>query len=244
MEDSWQKVEGKHTNKLNCMTQPYNSIVTRNNYQALATSSTTLDPPETEDTTVATPAPSSARKARKRYIRHILRQIEQQESAFLDRSITRAENEKTELAKRDPNNKYRRAVEHGDTKQKQPLTWWQSSKNTTQNIATGLKRMIQQTQQQKCVRFAKIRQVRTFGLHEHPIMVTYDSGADGHYISEQDRAKAGLPVLQLYYAVPQNAYVSPTVTPAKPNLLQTYPSNTYPTKLLKPIPSTTSPLHS
>ncbi len=26
-------------------------------------------------------------------------------------------------------------------------------------------------------------------------MVTYDSGADGLYISEQDRAKAGLPIL-------------------------------------------------
>eukprot|EP00956_Cyclotella_meneghiniana_P004234 scaffold5184_cov39-Cyclotella_meneghiniana.AAC.3 len=56
--------------------------------------------------------------------------------------------------------------------------------------------MIQQTQKQKCVRFAKTRQVRTFGLQEHPIMVTYDSGADGHYISEHDRAKAGLPILR------------------------------------------------
>ena len=56
--------------------------------------------------------------------------------------------------------------------------------------------MIQQTQKQKCVRFAKTRQVRTFSLQEHPIMVTYDSGADGHYISEHDRAKAGLPVLR------------------------------------------------
>ncbi len=27
-------------------------------------------------------------------------------------------------------------------------------------------------------------------------MVTYDSGADGHYISEKDRRKAGLPILR------------------------------------------------
>ena len=178
------------------MKQPYNYINTHNNYQALATSSATLDPPDTDDTTVAAPAKPSARKARKRYIRHILRQLKQQESAFLERSITRAENERTELAKRDPNNKYRKAVEHGDTKQKHNLTWWQSSKNTTQNIATGIKRIIQKTQKQKCVRFAKTRQVRTFSLQEHPIMVTYDSGADGHYISEHDRAKAGLPILR------------------------------------------------
>ena len=105
------------------MKQPYNYINTNNNYQALATSSATLDQPDTDDTTVAAPAKPSARKAHKRYIRHILRQLEQQESAFLDRSITRAENELTELAKRDPNNQYRKAVEHGDTKQKQKLTW-------------------------------------------------------------------------------------------------------------------------
>ena len=28
-----------------------------------------------------------------------------------------------------------------------------------------------------------------------PLTVTYDSGADGHYISESDRRKAGLPIL-------------------------------------------------
>jgi hypothetical protein len=27
-------------------------------------------------------------------------------------------------------------------------------------------------------------------------MITYDSGADGHYISEHDRIKAGLPILR------------------------------------------------
>jgi hypothetical protein len=27
-------------------------------------------------------------------------------------------------------------------------------------------------------------------------MITYDSGADGHYISKKDRREAGLPILQ------------------------------------------------
>jgi len=30
----------------------------------------------------------------------------------------------------------------------------------------------------------------------HPVMVTYDSGADGHYISKKDRCNAGLPILR------------------------------------------------
>eukprot|EP00956_Cyclotella_meneghiniana_P021291 scaffold38589_cov41-Cyclotella_meneghiniana.AAC.1 len=190
-------VKGAKTNKINGNQQINNyKAVTTNNYQALATSSTNLDPPD-DDVTIAAPTKPNTRKARKRYIRHILRQLEQQESAFLDRSITRAENERTELAKNDPNNKYRKAVEHGDTKQKQKLTWWQSSKNTTNNITNGIRRFIKETtSHNKCVRFAHKRQVRVFKQDEQPIIVTYDSGADGHYISEHDRNRAGLPILR------------------------------------------------
>jgi len=32
--------------------------------------------------------------------------------------------------------------------------------------------------------------------NEQPIMVTYDSGTDGHYISKKDRRQAGLPILR------------------------------------------------
>ena len=28
-------------------------------------------------------------------------------------------------------------------------------------------------------------------------MITYDSGADGHYLSKQDRAKLGLPIFRI-----------------------------------------------
>ena len=38
--------------------------------------------------------------------------------------------------------------------------------------------------------------VCTFQTAQHPIMLTYDSGADKHYISEADRAKARLPILR------------------------------------------------
>ena len=41
-------------------------------------------------------------------------------------------------------------------------------------------------------------QVRVCTFHEdhNPIVVTYDSGANGHYVSERDRREAGLPILR------------------------------------------------
>ena len=46
------------------------------------------------------------------------------------------------------------------------------------------------------VTFADKVQSRTFWQAQEPIMVTYDSGADGHYISEHDRSRAKLPILR------------------------------------------------
>ena len=50
--------------------------------------------------------------------------------------------------------------------------------------------------QGKKVRFARKRTVREFNSNEIATMVTYDLGADGHYVSEKDRIKAGLPILK------------------------------------------------
>jgi len=41
----------------------------------------------------------------------------------------------------------------------------------------------------------KINKNKHVSFATHPVMVTYDSGADGHYISEKDRHNAGLPIL-------------------------------------------------
>ncbi len=48
----------------------------------------------------------------------------------------------------------------------------------------------------KHIRFAKNNEVHLFDNAEIPIMITYDSGANGHYISKKDRRKAGLPIIQ------------------------------------------------
>ena len=39
-------------------------------------------------------------------------------------------------------------------------------------------------------------EVATFQIDDNPAMVTYDSGADGDYVSEKDCLRAGMPILQ------------------------------------------------
>ncbi len=42
----------------------------------------------------------------------------------------------------------------------------------------------------------KINKNKHVSFTTHSVMVTYDSGADGHYLSKKDQRKAGLPILQ------------------------------------------------
>ena len=48
----------------------------------------------------------------------------------------------------------------------------------------------------KEVRFASTVQVATFQNDDNPVVVTYNSGANGNYLSEKDRLKAGLTILR------------------------------------------------
>ena len=46
------------------------------------------------------------------------------------------------------------------------------------------------------VRFQRAPRVATFHATNEATMMTYDSGADGHYCSEKDREQAGLPIIR------------------------------------------------
>jgi hypothetical protein len=46
------------------------------------------------------------------------------------------------------------------------------------------------------VRFASKTQVRHYDSQATTPLITFDSGADGHYLSETDRLTAGLPILR------------------------------------------------
>ena len=65
-------------------------------------------------------------------------------------------------------------------------------------VATAERRMFQQTKKgsTKRVRFAMQPSVQRFDAGEEPLMITYDSGADGNYVSKEDQARLGMPTLR------------------------------------------------
>jgi hypothetical protein len=72
----------------------------------------------------------------------------------------------------------------------------QCSCNAAYTLGMTISRTFKKISNNKHVRFAKHNQVHLFSNTEIPIMVTYDSGADGHYISKKDSRKAGLPIIR------------------------------------------------
>ena len=73
----------------------------------------------------------------------------------------------------------------------------QQGRNASYRISSAIKRATEAFKpNHKRVRFAKTHATRTFFTNDTPTLVTYDSGADGHYISEHDRIAAGLPILK------------------------------------------------
>ena len=72
----------------------------------------------------------------------------------------------------------------------------QKGRNLKYNIVSSLRRATKFLTANKQVSFAPQRTVRIYNKEDTPVLITYDSGADGHYISEMDRATVGLPILR------------------------------------------------
>jgi hypothetical protein len=114
----------------------------------------------------------------------------------LDNNITQAEDKRTILAKGNQTNTQRRAIDSAHIKNNKPaIGLAQRGCNTTYSLGTTIGRTLKKISNNKHVRFAKNNKVHLFDKAETPIMITYDSGADGHYISKKDRRKAGLPII-------------------------------------------------
>ena len=111
-----------------------------------------------------------------------------------------AEDERTELAKSEKSNAHRVAI---DTAHWTPTTpkpsLLQQSRNLGRLISASTCRLVHKIikSNQHRVTFAGQAMVAEYNNEDSTVMVTYDSGADGHYISEQDRKKVGLPILRI-----------------------------------------------
>ena len=125
--------------------------------------------------------------ARRQHIKQTLRRLRDSDNLFLNDSITLAEDERTSLAKANESNKKRMAINAAHTKQgTTSIGFAQRGRNAAYSLSSAFNRTIKKINKNKHVSFATNNRVHQYNSNEQPIMVTYDSGADRHYISEKD----------------------------------------------------------
>ena len=117
---------------------------------------------------------------------------------FFYTRITVAEDERTSMAKTDTKNTRRVTINLAhQTNIKPKPNLLQRGCNVTYSIGTSLQQGLLKTSRDKHrVQFAMANSETKFDSADNAAMITYDSGADGHYISEEDRKRAGLPNLR------------------------------------------------
>jgi hypothetical protein len=126
--------------------------------------------------------------ARRQHIKQMLQRLRDSNDLFLDNSITLAEDKWTSsLAKVDDSNKKRMAINAAHTKRgTTSIGFSQRGCNATYSLGSAFNRTIKKINKNKHVSFATHNKAHQYINNEQPIMVTYDSGADGHYISKKD----------------------------------------------------------
>ena len=160
-DDKWIEVRGKKTNKSLKKKLAKSSIkmVTPNKYTALTTYiKETPSPPERSpnDDRMLAKRTREKKQPTPKHVLHTLWLLAQHESALLERSITRAENEMTELAKRDKTNKQRMSIDKNHQLPNHQLEWKQKAKNASQNITGSIYRALKLAQ----ISFTKTKTVR------------------------------------------------------------------------------------
>ncbi len=122
------------------------------------------------------------------------------DEAIIEQYINLAEDKRTEMAKSNKSNARRVAIDTAHatpTKPKPSLL--QQSKNLGRMLSAATRRLVRKitNSNQHRVMFAGQAMVAEYNTKNTTVMVTYDSGGDGHYISERDRKKVGLPILRI-----------------------------------------------
>lgn len=134
-ENEWKIVKGKKTNKIKTQVTEYCNIANTTSFSPLQQITSTSSPPTSE--TALTTITSVRTKKKKntpsrKHVQHTLRLLAQQESAFLERSITRAENERTEMAKQDTNSPVQQAIKANHSIIKHQVPWTKLSSKLQQ----------------------------------------------------------------------------------------------------------------
>jgi hypothetical protein len=151
--------------------------------------------------TIIPPGPREHRRqqkiSRRQHIKQTLRRLRESVDLFIDNSITHAEDERTAIAKNDTNNAKHVAINSAHAQHNQPtIRLAQRGQNSAYFLGFAFNRTIKKLNRNKHVSFAKQNKIHLFDATSTPsIMLTYDSGANKHYISKHDQRKAGLSIL-------------------------------------------------
>ncbi len=204
VESDWIQVKHKNSPKTK-LTSPVNSVTKQNAYGILSHSNNPIpdnetiyiDPPLAQQDTNIHEHHRQCEIAWCQHIKQMLRLLSKSENLFLNNNITQAEDEQTILAKGNQTNTQCRAIDSAHVKNNKPaIGLAQRGRNTSYSLGTTISRTLKKISNNKHVRFAKYNEVHLFDNAETPIMITYDSGADGHYISEKDHRKVVLPIIR------------------------------------------------
>ena len=154
--------------------------------------------PTTQDESKAAGTRHQRKAARRRRAKQALQNLRDLDEIFFDSRITLAEDERTDMAKQDAKNGKRITIDNAHKQQDRPTqTLMQRGRNAGYRMGTSLRRAIQHlTYTNQRVRFATRNKTANFRSDDSATMITYDSGADGHYLSEADRKRARLPILR------------------------------------------------
>ncbi len=122
------------------------------------------------------------------------------DDAIIEKYIDLAEDERTEMAKNDKSNARRVAINTAHSTPTKPTSsLLQQSKSLGRMLGAATRRLVRKIthSNQHHVTFAGQAMVAEYNIKTSTIMVTYDSEADDHYLSEKDRITVGLPILRI-----------------------------------------------
>ncbi len=91
-----------------------------------------------------------------------------------------------------------KAIDSSHVRQDKPsIGLVQHRRNLVYSMSSAFNQKIKKLNKTKQhVSFATHNTVRLYKEHEEPLMITYNSGSDGNYLSKKDCVKAGLPILR------------------------------------------------
>jgi hypothetical protein len=178
-----------------------------------------------DNKTIMPPGPQEHHRqqkiARRQHIKQTLQHLHKSEDLFLDNIITQAKDERTAIAKNNTHNEKHVAIDSAHAQRNQPTIWLtQRGQNMAYRLGSAFNQTIKKLTKQKHVSFAKQNEVHLFNAASTPsIMLTYDSGANRHYISKHDQHKAGLPILRPSHSESgsqMEAQATPNTSPSSP----------------------------